>query len=170
MSTTNGPEESKAKDTCLPNSKKIYISGKLHPDVRVPFREISLSPTKSISGPIESSAGASPVILQNEPVRVYDTSGPWGDPSVTLDPVQGLPPLRRDWIVKRGDVDEIEGRVVRPIDDGYLSEVHARSQPKRRTSNGQRPMPGGNGSNGKLSTLNYQASTAAQRRPLRARA
>ena len=40
-------------------------------------------------------------------------------------PSAGLPPLRRDWILKRGDVDEIEGRVVRPIDDGYLSDKHA---------------------------------------------
>src|SRR5881227_1468030 len=96
----------------FPNSRKVYVAGKLHADLRVPFREISLAPTKSINGEIEA----------NEPVRVYDTSGPWGDPSVTLDPVQGLPPLRRDWILKRGDVDEIEGRVVRPIDDGYLSD------------------------------------------------
>ncbi len=99
----------------FPSSKKVYVDGKLHPDVRVPFREISLALTKSMNGEIEV----------NESVRVYDTSGPWGDPSVTLDPVQGLPPLRRDWILKRGDVDEIEGRVVRPIDDGYLSETHA---------------------------------------------
>src|SRR5256714_3891989 len=108
------------------NSKKIYVSGKLHPDVRVPFREITLAPTKSINGEIEI----------NEPVRVYDTSGPWGDPSVMLDPVQGLPPLRRDWILKRGDVDEIEGRVVRPIDDGYLSDKHSAIAVKRPAFNG----------------------------------
>src|SRR6266404_3529418 len=99
----------------LPNSKKIYVSGEIHPDIRVPFREISLAPTKTMSGEIEV----------NESVRVYDTSGPWGDPSVTLDPVQGLPPLRRDWILKRNDVEEIEGRRIQPIDDGYLSEKHA---------------------------------------------
>src|SRR5438094_8427858 len=108
----------------FPNSKKIYVGGKLHRDVRVPFREISLAPTKSMNGEIEL----------NEPVRVYDTSGPWGDPSVTLDPVQGLPPLRRDWILKRGDVDEIEGRVVRPIDDGYLSDKHSAIAAKRRST------------------------------------
>ena len=51
----------------LPNSLKIYVKGKLHPDVRVPFREISLAPTKTMSGDIEV----------NEPVRVYDTSGQW---------------------------------------------------------------------------------------------
>jgi phosphomethylpyrimidine synthase len=55
----------------LPNSRKIYVKGKLHPDVRVPFREISLAPTKTMSGDIEL----------NEPVRVYDTSGPWALPS-----------------------------------------------------------------------------------------
>src|SRR6266513_1075208 len=108
----------------LPNSKKTYVSGKLHPDIRVPFREITLAPTKSMNGEIEI----------NEPVRVYDTSGPWGDPSVTPDPVQGLPPLRRDWILKRGDVDEIEGRVVRPIDDGYLSDKHSAIAAKRRST------------------------------------
>src|SRR3982751_4055735 len=97
----------------LPNSSKVYLSGELHPDVKVPFREISLAPTKSLNGQLEV----------NEPVRVYDTSGPWGDASVKLDPVQGLPPLRREWILERGDVQEIEGRVVRPIDDGFLSEA-----------------------------------------------
>src|SRR5436190_23277396 len=120
-------------DTPLPNSKKIYLSGSLHPDIRVPFREISLAPTKSLNGEIEV----------NEPVRVYDTSGPWGDnasPAGTLDPVQGLPPLRRDWIFARGDVEEIEGRQVRPIDDGFLSNQHAaHAASKRSTSNAQRP-------------------------------
>ncbi len=135
----------------FPNSKKVYVDGKLHADVRVPFREISLALTKSMNGEIEV----------NEPVRVYDTSGPWGDPSVTLDPVQGLPPLRRDWILKRGDVDEIEGRVVRPIDDGYLSVAHAERSSKR-NGNSKSQAP----SSKKLSTLNPQLST---RRPLRAR-
>jgi phosphomethylpyrimidine synthase len=110
----------------FPNSKRVYIGAELHRDVRVPFREISLAPTKSMNGETEA----------NEPVRVYDTSGPWGDPSVMLDPLQGLPPLRRDWVLKRGDVDEIEGRVVRPIDDGYLSDKHAAVAVKRPTFNG----------------------------------
>src|SRR3954449_1285204 len=93
----------------LPNSKKIYVAGELHPDVKVPFREISLAPTKSLNGQIEL----------NEPVRVYDTSGPWGDSTVTLDSAQGLQPLRDKWIRDRGDVQEIEGRVVRAIDNGW---------------------------------------------------
>src|SRR5205809_23181 len=99
----------------LPNSEKILVAGKLHPDIRVPFREITLAPTKTMNGGMEV----------NEPVRVYDTSGPWGDPSVTLDPVQGLPALRREWISKREDVEPYEGREVKPIDDGFLSEKHA---------------------------------------------
>ena len=61
----------------------------------------------------------------NEPVRVYDTSGPWGDPDFHGDVTQGLPPLRAKWIRERGDVEEIEGRAVQPMDDGYLSEKHA---------------------------------------------
>src|SRR5437899_7421101 len=116
--------DSQSTDTQLPNSKKVYVDGKQHLDVRVPFREISLAPTKSMNGETEV----------NDPVRVYDTSGLWGDPTVTLDPVQGLPPLRRDWILKRGDVDEIEGRVVRPIDDGYLSDKHSAIAAKRRST------------------------------------
>src|SRR6202162_4274010 len=100
----------------LPNSKKIYVSGQIHSDIRVPFREISLAPTKTMSGEIEI----------NEPVRVYDTSGPWGDPSVDVDVTRGLPPLRAKWILKRADVQEIDGREVKPIDDGWLSEKHAR--------------------------------------------
>src|SRR4051812_40528742 len=118
-STENNGADSSPPDAApskqLPNSCKVYVDGKLHADVRVPFREISLAPTKSLDGTLEP----------NEPVRVYDTSGPWGDPSVTLDPVQGLPPLRRNWILARGDVEEIDGRAVAPQDDGWLSETHA---------------------------------------------
>jgi len=99
----------------LPNSRKVYVAGKLHVDLRVPFREIALAPTKTMDGKIEV----------NEPVRVYDTSGPWGDPNLDVDVTRGLPPLRAKWIRDRGDVKEIEGRAVKPIDDGYLSEKHA---------------------------------------------
>src|SRR5262245_28388994 len=55
----------------LPNSRKVYIESMLHKDVRVPMREIALAPTKSFNGQMEV----------NEPVRVYDCSGPWGDPT-----------------------------------------------------------------------------------------
>src|SRR5947207_8004893 len=126
--TNNLRESAKSADdkSALPNSRKIYVS-----DLRVPFREISLAPTKTISGEIEV----------NEPLRVYDTSGPWGDPAQQLDVTQGLPSLRSNWIYARGDIEEIEGRAVKPIDDGYLSETHAsHADRKRPTPNVQRPM------------------------------
>src|SRR5882724_7331832 len=108
----------------LPNSRKIYVGGELHPDLRVPFREISLAPTKSINGEIEI----------NEPVRVYDTSGPWSDPDFHGDVTQGLPPLRAKWIRERGDVETITGRAVTPLDDGYLSQMHAEHAQRRNGS------------------------------------
>ncbi len=98
----------------LPNSKRVYLPGQLHADVRVPVREIEQSPTKGFNGQIEPNA----------PVRVYDCSGPWGDLAFTGTVEEGLPALRRDWILKRGDVEEYGGREVTPIDDGYLSEKH----------------------------------------------
>src|SRR5207248_6202976 len=113
--TSNSVDSVHSVRKSLPNSQKIFVTGKLHPDLRVPFREISLAPTKTMNGEIEV----------NEPVRVYDTSGPWGEPSFDGDVEQGLPPLRAKWIRDRGDVEEIEGRAVRPQDNGYLSETHA---------------------------------------------
>jgi phosphomethylpyrimidine synthase len=80
----------------LAQSKKVYLPGRLHPQIRVPFREIQLSPTKGINGGLEV----------NEPLRVYDCSGPWGDREFHGDVGQGLPPLRRAWILARGDVEE----------------------------------------------------------------
>jgi phosphomethylpyrimidine synthase len=99
----------------LPASKKIYIAGVLHPEIRVPMREIEVSDTKSYTGAIE----------KNAPVRVYDCSGPWGDPDFKGTSDEGLPALRRDWILKRGDVEEYDGREVLPMDNGYLSGKHA---------------------------------------------
>jgi phosphomethylpyrimidine synthase len=78
----------------LPRSRRVYLPGKVHADVRVPMREIELSPTRSMGDRLEP----------NEPVRVYDTSGPWGDPAFTGTVEQGLPALRADWIRGRGDV------------------------------------------------------------------
>ena len=98
----------------LPGSQRVYVAGRLHPDVRVPMREISLTPTKGFDGTLEA----------NEPVRVYDCSGPWGDPQFAGKVEEGLPALRRQWILQRGDVEECSGRTVQPIDDGYLSEKH----------------------------------------------
>src|SRR6266478_3801699 len=144
MKSKTGSEESKNSAAVFSNSKKIYVSGELHSDIRVSFREIALAPTKSISGKIEV----------NEPVRVYDTSGPWGGPDFHGDVTQGLPPLRAKWIRDRGDVEEIDGRKVQPIDDSYLSEKHAVSA---------------NGTNEELSAIRNPQS-AMGRRPLRASA
>src|SRR4029077_1241893 len=132
------------------NSQKIYVSGKLHRETRVPFREISLAPTKSLHGEIEV----------NEPVLVYDTSGPWGDPDFHGDVTQGLPALRANWIRGRYDVEEYEGRVVRPIDDGYLSERHAAVAAKRPT-----PINREQASNAQRSTFNG-AGALSRRMPL----
>jgi phosphomethylpyrimidine synthase len=99
----------------LPASTRVYVEGTIHPEIRVPMREIELSPTKNFSGELEPNA----------PVRVYDCSGPWGDPDFEGDSSEGLPVLRQNWIEKRGDVASYEGREVQPMDNGYLSGKHA---------------------------------------------
>ena len=114
MIATKDSFEPKSSDP-LPNSTKVYVPGRLHPDLRVPLREIKLSDTKTFSGQIEI----------NESVRVYDCSGPWGDPDFAGDVTQGLPLLREKWIQARGDVAAYDGREVKPMDNGYLSQNHA---------------------------------------------
>ena len=99
----------------LPNSKRVYLPGQIHPDVQVPVREITVSETKSYTG----------AVTANEPVRVYDCSGPWGDPTFAGKSDEGLPALRSKWIQARGDVQEYDGREVKPMDNGYLSGKHA---------------------------------------------
>ncbi|PYK62070.1 MAG: phosphomethylpyrimidine synthase, partial [Verrucomicrobia bacterium] len=145
--------DSASSDSKLPNSRKIYVAGEIHPDIRVPFREIDLAPTKTMSGEIEV----------NEPVRVYDTSGPWSDPAFTGNIEEGLPLVRAKWIHDRGDVEEIAGRIVQPIDDGYLSETHAARSAKR---NGRREQGAGNSELGaprsKLTTLRAKAHPVTQ--------
>ncbi|WP_104202585.1 phosphomethylpyrimidine synthase ThiC [Billgrantia saliphila] len=81
----------------LPGSRKVYIEGS-RPDVRVPFREIALSPTKT-SGADEA----------NPPLLVYDTSGPYTDPAAEIDLRRGLHELRRAWIEERGDTERLDG-------------------------------------------------------------
>jgi phosphomethylpyrimidine synthase len=98
------------EETQLPNSRRIYIDGE-QPGVRVPFREISQNQTRNFNNTLED----------NPPVRVYDTSGPWGDPAQRTGVREGLPSLRRHWILARGDVEEYAGRDLQPIDDGYLT-------------------------------------------------
>ncbi|MEC1547829.1 phosphomethylpyrimidine synthase ThiC [Bacillus rugosus] len=88
-------------------SKKVYVEGSTS-DIQVPMREIALSPTTGSFGEEE-----------NAPVRVYDTSGPYTDPEVTINIQEGLKPLRQKWITERGDVEEYEGRAIKPEDNGY---------------------------------------------------
>lgn len=88
-------------------SKKVYVEGSSS-DIQVPMREIALSPTTGSFGEEE-----------NAPVRVYDTSGPYTDPEVTINIQEGLKPLRQKWITERGDVEEYEGRAIKPEDNGY---------------------------------------------------
>jgi len=99
-----------AKDGQLPNSRRVYVEGN-HARVRVPFREIEQNPTRNFDGRLE----------ENPPVRVYDTSGPWGDPNMNCDVREGLAALRGQWIKGREDVEEYAGRELTPIDDGYLT-------------------------------------------------
>jgi phosphomethylpyrimidine synthase len=102
-------------DTFYPNSRRIYVPGKIHTDVRVSQRVIYQSPTRLPDGRTEV----------NPSVGVYDASGPWGDPDFAGDVREGLPRLRDPWIMGRGDVEAYDGRQVRPLDNGYLSESHA---------------------------------------------
>jgi phosphomethylpyrimidine synthase len=110
MSSSVQIKKDAGEEKTLPNSRRIYVAG-AQPGVRVPFREIDQNPTRNFDGTLE----------ENSPVRVYDTSGPWGDPVTRCEVSDGLPALRRHWILERGDVEEYEGRSVAPIDDGYLT-------------------------------------------------
>ncbi|HEY6085358.1 MAG TPA: phosphomethylpyrimidine synthase ThiC [Nitrospira sp.] len=98
--SVNGNREKAAvtiTTTPFPASKKVFVSG-TQPGVRVPMREISLTPTKSLNGGIPAT---------NEPITIYDTSGPYTDPAVTIDIRAGLAAARREWILSRGDVEEL---------------------------------------------------------------
>ena len=108
ISPTSSPASSPPVTTGrLPASRKIHVAGTIHPDIRVPMREISVHPT----------AG-------EPPLTVYDTSGPYTDPEIRTDINAGLNPLRRDWIEARGDVESYDGRPVEAADNGFVSDSH----------------------------------------------
>ncbi|KAB8308324.1 phosphomethylpyrimidine synthase ThiC [Erwinia endophytica] len=86
--------------TAFPNSRRIWLTGS-RADIRVPMREIQLSPTM-IGGSKDH-----PLFEDNEPVPVYDTAGPYGDPDAKIDVHAGLTRLRNDWIIERGDTQPI---------------------------------------------------------------
>ncbi|WP_110649390.1 phosphomethylpyrimidine synthase ThiC [Salinicola peritrichatus] len=81
----------------LPGSHKVYVEGS-RPNIRVPMREIALSPTRTRDG-----------LEPNAPLTVYDTSGPYTDPAAAIDIRRGLPELRRPWIDERGDTEWLDG-------------------------------------------------------------
>ena len=78
------------------NSRKIHIEGS-RPDIRVPMREIMLTPTRTAEG-----------IEENPPITVYDTSGPYSDPDIEINLLEGLPDIRGSWIEERGDTELLE--------------------------------------------------------------
>jgi len=85
----------------LPSSRKIHVAGEIHQEIRVAMREIDLDPS-----------------ADEPPVRVYDPSGVYTDNSVTIDVEKGLKPIRAEWIRGRGDVEEYDGRDIKPEDNG----------------------------------------------------
>jgi phosphomethylpyrimidine synthase len=110
--------EKTSTEVKLPNSQKIYVEtngntiNQTNHNLRVPFREIALSPSRNMKDELEA----------NPPVRIYDTSGVWTDPNERCDVREGLPTLRRDWITAREDVEEYVGREILPQDNGYLTK------------------------------------------------
>ncbi|HXG86657.1 MAG TPA: phosphomethylpyrimidine synthase ThiC [Pyrinomonadaceae bacterium] len=118
MSEAIETKEITSDDVSLPSSRKVYVEtngntiNRNKHNLRVPFREIALSPSRNMRDEIE----------ENAPVRVYDTSGVWTDPEQRCDVREGLPSVRREWIVGRNDVEEYEGRRILPQDNGYLTK------------------------------------------------
>jgi len=88
----------------LVGSRKVYASGCAHPDIRVPFREVALHPSAN-----------------EPPLTIYDPSGPYTDANATIDIDAGLARPRAQWVLARGDIEEIEGRAVQDVDNGSVS-------------------------------------------------
>ncbi|WP_368925063.1 phosphomethylpyrimidine synthase ThiC [Brevundimonas vancanneytii] len=89
-------------------SQKVYVAGELFPDIRVPFREVAVHPSAN-----------------EPPVTMYDSSGPYTDPSVTIDIKKGLPRVKSSWQLDRGDIAPVANpREVKPEDNGHASGKH----------------------------------------------
>lgn len=125
----------------FPGSKKVYVEG-ARPEIRVPMREIELSSTSGTFGEEE-----------NLPVRVYDTSGPYTDPSYIVDITKGIPAVRSTWIQERGDVEEYDGREVKPEDNGYKDNNNPRANVNVFPRSDRKPLRAKKGSN--VSQLHY---------------
>src|SRR5437764_13467123 len=97
---TNGTQRHRARgngaEASQLGSRKVYVLGRTH-EMRVPMREVTLSATRTPTGQTEA----------NPPIRLYDTSGPYTDPTFTPDLHHGLTPQRLGWILGRGDVEEL---------------------------------------------------------------
>ena len=91
----------------IPGSHKVYQSGTLFPDIRVPFREVVVHPSSG-----------------EPPVTIYDPSGPYTEPSAVIDIHKGLDRPRDAWVMARGDIEEIEPRPVKPEDNGGATGVY----------------------------------------------
>jgi phosphomethylpyrimidine synthase len=89
-------------------SRKVYVAGELYPDIRVPFREVAVHPSAN-----------------EPPVTIYDSSGPYTDPTVTIDIKRGLPLVKSSWQLDRGDIAPVANpREVKPEDNGHASGRH----------------------------------------------
>ncbi len=93
----------------LPASSKIYLTGS-RPDIRVPMREIRLTPTPLVNKQGNDGVAA---LEQNPPLRVYDCSGVYTDPNVQIDIRKGLPSVREQWVIERGDTEVLESETSR---------------------------------------------------------
>jgi len=100
----------------LPGSRKVYVTGSRE-DIRVPMREIKLEDT--VRGELCES---------NDPVLVYDASGPYTDPDCVIDIEAGLPAVRQAWIEERGDTERYEGRELKPEDNGFTTAERAKER------------------------------------------
>jgi len=123
MNIISKPNKISVTSGLLPSSRKVYVRGKEFEDLQVPVREIDLHETSG-----------------EKPIPVYDTSGPYTDPTYTPNIETGLPRLRKSWIEARGDVTSYDGRTLQPEDNGNVKgarlvpEFPAKPRPYRAQS------------------------------------
>tara|TARA_B100000686_G_scaffold346842_1_gene434304 strand:- start:199 stop:2094 length:1896 start_codon:yes stop_codon:yes gene_type:complete len=107
MTVQSNPKGNKIKISTAPvssNCKKFFVAGSIHRDISVPFREISLTPT-----PVKNGNGSGEI--SNDPIVLYDTSGPYTDPKVEINVRKGLFEQRKQWVFERNDVEPIENHI-----------------------------------------------------------
>ncbi|MEP1489047.1 MAG: phosphomethylpyrimidine synthase ThiC [Algibacter sp.] len=99
-SKDTAPKEGQITRNSFPNSKKIYVQGKIHPQIKVAMREIALSDTTD-----SMTKKKTP----NEPITVYDTSGPYTDPNKAINVHNGIERIKEQWVLDRNDVEQLDG-------------------------------------------------------------